>query len=72
MALRAAGLIVPNSSVQHFGDEIAIVVERMTVREAMGGGRVSTKKICARHSAFIPRASMRAMEGQERARLRNC
>src|ERR1039457_889504 len=29
---RAAGLIVPNSGVQHFGGEIAIVVERILPR----------------------------------------
>ena len=36
---RAAGLIVPNSTVQHFGDEIAIVVERYD--RVRGGGRWS-------------------------------
>src|ERR1035437_6149013 len=34
---RAAGLIVPNSSMQHFGDEIAIVVERYD--RVRSGGR---------------------------------
>jgi len=62
---QAAGLIVPNSSVQHFGDEIAIWWSVMTGCGAAGGGRVSTKRICVRRSAFIPPASMRAMAGQE-------
>jgi len=36
---RTAGLIVPNSTVQHFGDEIAIVVERYD--RVRSGGRWS-------------------------------
>jgi hypothetical protein len=40
---RAAGLIVPNSSVQHFGDEIAIVVERYDGMRT--GGRESERPL---------------------------
>ena len=44
---RAAGLIVPNSTVQHFGDEIAIVVERYD-RVGSGGrwSRIHQEDMC--------------------------
>ena len=44
---RTAGLIVPNSTVQHFGDEIAIVVERYDrVRSAGRWSRIHQEDIC--------------------------
>src|ERR1017187_2253840 len=44
---RAAGLIVPNSSVQHFGDEIAIVVERYDrVRNDGRWARIHQEDMC--------------------------
>jgi serine/threonine-protein kinase HipA len=44
---RAAGLIVPNSTVQHFGDEIAIVVERYDrVRDGRQWARIHQEDMC--------------------------
>ena len=44
---RAAGLIVPNSTVQHFGDEIAIVVERYDrVRSGGRWSRIHQEDMC--------------------------
>ena len=44
---RAAGLIVPNSTVQHFGDEIAIVVERYDrVRDGGQWARIHQEDMC--------------------------
>ena len=44
---RAAGLIVPNSTVQHFGDEIAIIVERYDrVRDGRQWARIHQEDMC--------------------------
>jgi serine/threonine-protein kinase HipA len=44
---RAAGLIVPNSTVQHFGEEIAIVVERYDrVRDGRQWARIHQEDMC--------------------------
>jgi serine/threonine-protein kinase HipA len=44
---RAAGLIVPNSTVRHFGDEIAIVLERYDrVRNGGRWSRIHQEDIC--------------------------
>ena len=44
---RAVGLIVPNSTVQHFGDEIAIVVERYDrVRSGGRWSRIHQEDMC--------------------------
>jgi serine/threonine-protein kinase HipA len=44
---RAAGLIVPNSTVQHFGDEIASVVERYDrVRDGRQWARIHQEDMC--------------------------
>jgi serine/threonine-protein kinase HipA len=44
---RSAGLIVPNSTVQHFGDEIAIVVERYDrVRSGGRWSRIQQEDMC--------------------------
>ena len=44
---KAVGLIVPNSSVQHFGDEIAIVVERYDrVRSDGRWARIHQEDMC--------------------------
>ena len=57
---RAAGLIVPNSTVQHFGDEIAIVVERYD--RVRSGGR------CCGRSALGARSSRARRVGPSRTR----
>ncbi|MGC1299366.1 MAG: type II toxin-antitoxin system HipA family toxin [Alloacidobacterium sp.] len=44
---RAAGLIVPNSTVQHFGDEVAIVVERYDrIRQRDRWVRIHQEDLC--------------------------
>jgi len=44
---RAAGLIVPNSTVQHFGDEVAIVVERYDrIRQGGRWSRIHQEDMC--------------------------
>jgi serine/threonine-protein kinase HipA len=44
---RAAGLIVPNSTVQHFGDEIAIVIDRYDrVRSEGRWSRIHQEDMC--------------------------
>jgi serine/threonine-protein kinase HipA len=44
---RSAGLIVPNSTVQHFGDEIAMVVERYDlVRSGGRWSRIHQEDMC--------------------------
>jgi hypothetical protein len=44
---RAVGLIVPNSTVQHFGDEITIVVERYDrVRSGGRWSRIHQEDMC--------------------------
>ncbi len=44
---RAAGLVVPNSAVQHFGDEVAIVVERYDrIRQGDRWSRIHQEDMC--------------------------
>ena len=69
---RALGMTVPNSQIEHFGEEIAIVVERYDRRRHGRAWSRIHRKICARRLASIPTASMNPTVGRVYARSANC
>ena len=69
---RTAGLIVPNSTVQHFGDEIAIVVERYDrVRSGGRWSRIHQEDMC-QALGLHPTGKYESDGEPEYARLQNC
>lgn len=67
---RASGLVVPNSSVRRFRDEIAIVIERYDRIQSRGERlRVhQIRRICAKRLPCIRRGNTRMTAGREFAR----
>ena len=69
---RASGLVVPNSSVSRFRDEIAIVIERYDRLFNSGNEFACIRRICVRPLPSIPPANTRATAGRAFARLSIC